>query len=203
MNAPNNKPSDASPSASQDRPQRLFFALWPGDSLRQQLVSRSKPLAQAVHGRSVPTENLHITLAFLGSVDAGQRVCVEDMAANVARNTAEDVACSPFALTLDRFGYWSRPRVLWFGASETPEPLRLLADSLSAGARECGLSLDARPYSPHLTLMRKVSRAPEKRDIEPISWSVDRFVLVNSVTVPQGVRYEVVREWLLRESAEC
>ena len=194
MSAPKTKSDDSSVFSSQYRPQRLFFALWPDDILRQQLVHRSKPLVQAAHGRPVPAENLHITLAFLGNVDARQRDCVECM--------AETIACSSFDLALDSFGHWSRPRVLWFGASETPEPLRLLTESLFAGARECGLSLDARAYSPHLTLMRKVSHAPKKRDIDPISWSVDRFVLVSSVAVPQGVRYEVVRKWPLRESAE-
>lgn len=191
-----------SDAASQDRPQRLFFALWPDDALRQQLVSRSKPLVQTTRGRPVPVERLHITLVFLGDIDASQRECVESMATGIAGNAAEDLAIPPFELTLDRFGYWSRPRVVWFGASDTPEPLALLVDRLAAGARQCGLSIDARPYRAHLTLMRKVSRAPEKTFVEPLPWPVSRFVLVRSVPVPQGVSYEVLREWPLRASAE-
>lgn len=191
MSTPKTKLSDSSVSSSQDRPQRLFFALWPDDSLRQQLVSRSKPLVQAVRGRPVPAEKLHITLAFLGNVDARQQACVERM--------AETIVCPSFELVLDHFGHWSRSRVLWLGSHKTPEPLALLADTLSAGARECGLSLDARPYRSHLTLMRKVSRAPENMPAEPLSWSVGRFVLVRSVFVSQGVSYEVVREWRLKD----
>lgn len=189
MNTPSTKGSGSPVAASQDRPQRLFFALWPDDAVRQQLASRSAPLVQAVHGRPVPVENLHITLVFLGNVDARQRACVEHMA---------DAIVSPaFELTFDHFGHWSRSRVLWFGSSETPEPLTLLVDRLSVGARGCGLSLDARPYRAHLTLMRKVSRAPEMMPVESLSWPISRFVLMRSVPQPHGVSYELLREWPL------
>jgi 2'-5' RNA ligase len=194
MNTPATEGRGSSIDAAQDRTQRLFFALWPEDALRQQLASRTQSLVQDVRGRPVAVENLHITLAFLGSVDAHQRACVERMA---------DAVISPaFEFTLDHFGHWSRSRVLWFGAEETPEPLVLLVDTLTAGARECGLSLDSRPYRAHLTLMRKVSRAPEMMPVEPLSWPVSRFVLMRSVFQPHGVSYEVLREWPLRASAE-
>lgn len=183
---------------SHNKPQRLFFALWPDNALRQQLVSRSRPLMETVRGRPLPDEKLHITLVFLGDTDARQRDCVETMATRVA----EEVACRPFELTLDRFGHWSRSRVLWFGSSETPEPLTLLVDRLSVGARECGFSLDARPFRAHLTLMRKVSRAPKEWPVAPLPWPVNGFALVRSVPVPQGVQYEVLREWPLRARAE-
>jgi 2'-5' RNA ligase len=194
-------PQDLNKDLSHNKPERLFFALWPDDALRQQLISRSKPLVETVRGRPVSDEKLHITLVFLGDTDTRQRDCLESMATRVA----EEFACLPFKLTLDRFGHWSRSRVLWFGSIETPEPLTLLVDRLSAGARECGLSLDARPYRAHLTLMRKVSRMPEKltaASLDPLSWPVNRFALVRSVPVPQGVYYEVLQEWRLRASAE-
>lgn len=191
-------PQDLDKDLSHNKPHRLFFALWPDDALRQQLVSRSRPLVETVRGRPLPDEKLHITLVFLGDTDARQRDCVESMATSVA----EEAACRPFELTLDRFGHWSRSRVLWFGCSETPEPLTTLVDRLSAGARECGLTLDTRPFRAHLTLMRKVSRAPKEWPAEPLPWPVNSFVLVRSVPVPQGVQYEVLREWPLRANAE-
>ena len=194
MSTPKINSDNFSECASQDRSQRLFFALWPDDTLRQQLVHRSRPLVQAAHGRPVPAENLHMTLAFLGNVNARQRDCVERM--------AETIACPSFDLALNCFGHWSRSQVLWFAPRETPEPLTRLVDVLAVGVRECGLSLDARPYRPHLTLARKVSSAPENKFVEPITWPVGHFVLVRSVPVPQGVAYEVVREWPLGEHSE-
>jgi len=185
---------DSFPGCSlQSKPWRLFFALWPDGSLRQQLVNRSKLLAQTVCGQLVLAESWHITLVFPGAVDARQRECIERMATSVIEQTDS----SPFELVLDRFGHWSRPQVAWLGAENSPGSLVRLVDNLSAGVRKCGLSLDTRPYRPHLTLMRKIVRVPENRPIEPLSWWVDCFVLVRSVSAPQGVFYEVLREWQL------
>ena len=197
---------------SRNKPQRLFFALWPDETLRQRLADHIKSLlnppfsslsqdlpreVQGVRGRPVPTDNLHITLAFLGDVDIDQQACIERMATEVV----EELACGPFELALDHIGHWSRSRVLWLGSAETPETLVRLADRLADGARECGLSMDTRPYRAHLTLMRKVARAPKQLPVEPLTWPVSGFVLVRSVPVPQGVNYEVLREWPLRASA--
>ncbi|MDT8385348.1 MAG: RNA 2',3'-cyclic phosphodiesterase [Gammaproteobacteria bacterium] len=197
MTRPPPNPPDPADSDPRDRPQRLFFALWPDGALRQRLADCGRPLLQAVQGRPVAMENLHITLVFLGDVDAQQQACLEGQATTFA----EGLACPPFELRLDQFGHWPRPRVLWLGAGETPAPLSLLVEQLSTGSRECGLSPETRPYRPHLTLMRKVTRVPVgllEAPFAPLSWPVSGFVLVRSVARPPGVTYEVLREWSLR-----
>lgn len=181
-------------SRSTEKSQRLFFALWPNDGLRQQLIACTQPVVQTIRGRPVPAQNLHITLAFLGNVDARQRACVERM--------AETLASPAFELRLDSIGHWSRSRVLWFAPANVPKALRQLADALVTGAQACGLSLEARAYRPHLTLMRKVLRAPEKITVEPVLWQAQSFVLVRSTPQPQGVLYQVLREWPLRARVE-
>ena len=177
----------------QEKKQRLFFALWPDKALRAQLVRRSKSLMKAARGRPVPADNLHITLAFLGRVDARQRQCLEAM--------ADAIRCPPFELTLDCAGHWSRSRVLWWAPSVCPDVLSLLAAALHTGATECGLSLDDRPYRPHLSLMRKVSRGPDAMAVDPLRWAASHFALVRSVPIPEGVRYQVLREWPLAGGA--
>lgn len=197
MNRPVPKPPDPANGDPRDRPQRLFFALWPEDVLRQRLADCGRPLMEVVQGRPVATENLHITLVFLGDVDVRQRACLEGVAATIAAG----LAGPPFDLRLDQFGHWPRPRVLWLGARETPVPLSLLVERLAAAARECGLSSDTRPYRPHLTLMRKVARVPDGllgEPFVPLTWSISGFALVRSVARPPGVAYEVLREWSLR-----
>jgi len=180
------------PERKHDLPaERLFFALWPDDTLRQQLTQCCDMLAAPGDGRLVAAENLHLTLAFLGRTDARQRACVEAV--------ADAIQCPPFELQLNRSGYWPRPRVLWIAPAEMPEALTSLATVLHTGAEDCGLKLDSRPYRAHITLMRKLARPPQNTRCPPLSWAVDRFVLVRSSTLPQGVKYEVVREWVLGE----
>lgn len=171
--------------------ERLFFALWPGDALREQLVQHRDLLISAPGGRLLPRENLHLTLAFLGQTDAGQRARVEAVAA--------DLEISPFRLRLDRFGYWPRPKVLWIAPAQMPAALTDLAAALHAGAGSCGLRLDTRPYQAHVTLARQLPQPPSGGDCPALDWAVDRFVLVRSSTLSQGVRYDVVGEWGLGE----
>ena len=78
----------------------------------------------------MPSENLHITLVFMGSVDASARIYAEAVADDLRAVSAE--------LCLDQLGYWPGPQVLWLGASTVPpetsstssvtmiEPLRVM-----------------------------------------------------------------------------
>ena len=174
---------------SAPKTERLFFALWPSDAVRQALRRHCKALLRHSGGRPVAPENWHITLAFLGTVEVTQRACAEQVAAGIH--------LPPFALRLDHVGHWARPQVLWIGASDTPDTLRSLADRLAQGSRDCGLALDKRPFVNHLTLKRKVDRPPAKLDIKPVDWAVTDFVLVRSRTLPEGVQYTVVNRWPL------
>jgi len=169
--------------------QRLFFALWPDEAMRQQIKRSSKTLLRHGGGRPVNPENIHFTLAFLGNIDDQQRECVEQV--------ANQVHLSPFEFTIDVAGHWSKPRVLWIGPGEMPEVLVTLASELRDGAIACGIEMDMRPYRAHMTLMRKVARAREDMSIHPFAWKAHSFVLVKSVTHQEGVKYEVIREWSL------
>lgn len=167
--------------------QRLFFALWPDEALREALAPLQR-LKGECGGRAVPTPNVHITLNFLGNVDADTRDCLEQ--------ATSDIVVPRFELTLDRFGYWPRPRVVWLGSSETPQPLTDLVAELNNVVEGCGLQPERRPYHAHLTLLRKARQAPTEQP-PVLPWQVNEFVLVESVSVAGGVEYRVLRRWPL------
>lgn len=169
--------------------QRLFFALWPDDTLRRQLAGLAEDIGSRVTGRIVAEDNLHITLVFLGALNSARRQCAEEVAAAIR--------CERFTLTLDRTGYWSTPRILWAGSMQTPEALQSLVSALQTGLANCGIPLETRPYQPHLTLMRKVVRRPAAAAIGPMDWRVQRFCLVESVSGSKGVSYRVLASWCL------
>jgi RNA 2',3'-cyclic 3'-phosphodiesterase len=135
----------------------------------------------------VPSENLHITLVFMGSVDASARIGAEAVADELRTVSAE--------LRLDQLGYWPGPRVLWLGASTVPPELRHLQILLQEGIARAGMELDDRPFKPHMTLMRKVSPAPRLPTLEPIVWQVKHFALIESVTHSVGAVYRVLKIW--------
>ena len=174
--------------AEQER-QRLFFALWPDEALRSKLADY-QPLLKGCGGRLVVLENLHITLAFLGSVDSTTRACLED---------AADVIATPtFTLQMDELGFWRRPQVVWLSARETPPPLLALVAALKQAMIGCGLEPESRPFQAHLTLMRKAWRAPLELNPPAMDWPVADFALVASDIRSEGVRYEVLRRWPLK-----
>src|SRR5690606_10650260 len=48
---------------------RVFYALWPDEETRASLARATRHAVRRCGGRPIRRENLHITLAFLGSVD--------------------------------------------------------------------------------------------------------------------------------------
>lgn len=170
--------------------QRLFFALWPDEEVRGQLAIYP-PRLRGCGGRVVAVDNLHITLAFLGSVDEATRCCLEE--------AADAIQLPPFTLELDQLGFWRRPHVVWLGAEKTPESLLDLAELLKKAMIGCDLEPDERPFQAHMTLMRKARRPPAAEDpVQPFSWHIRDFALVLSETLPEGVRYRVLRRWGLK-----
>ncbi len=86
---------------------RLFFALWPDEGVRAQLAHWARELHAVCGGRPMRAENLHVTLAFLGSVEDGRVAEVERVAGEVAPRVV--------SLILDQPGYWKHNRIAWAG----------------------------------------------------------------------------------------
>lgn len=171
---------------SAGRNRRLFLALWPDPELRGVLGDLKRRLEPDVRGRAVATENLHVTLKFLGAVPGSGFPGVA--------SACRSLPFEPFELTLDRLGYFPAPRVVWIGASETPEPLRALAEGIESTFEAAGFQRERRRFHAHCTLFRKASRRPEV-EITPISWPVSGWALVESQTRPDGPIYTVLERF--------
>ena len=174
---------------------RLFFALWPDDEVRAKLWTLSRSLGEISHhgGRAVDIDNLHLTLAGLGSVDQEMHRCAEQAAARVE--------ASPFEIILDCVGYWGRPRIQWAGCRQKPVALQRLVDALNRQLHGCGYSPEFREFAPHVTLRRKARPLPHQFAVDPIPWKARSFCLVQSVTRAQGPEYRVLKSWTLGEGS--
>lgn len=170
--------------------ERLFFALWPDEAVRDAIESQLPPMPKPA--RPVPRTNWHATLAFLGPTAPERRADYEA--------AAETVAARPFELTLDRFGYFHGSRILWLGAGTIPDRLAALNRDLEAQLAERGYSPDPRPFTVHLTLARKAPPPGDLPRVSPIAWRVGDFCLVRSELDRRGARYEVMRRFPLAGS---
>lgn len=176
-------PTPAAPSAAAAS-RRLFFALWPDAVVREGLVERRRPLESRFPKR-VPEHNLHLTLLFLGNQPAERLEDIEAAAAAIR---------SPgFELRLDRYGWFERARVVWLGGA-APEDGCGLAAALDQRMERLGLRFDQGPWTPHVTLFRKVDDGRTLPPVAPLVWSAREFALIESIP---SQPYQVLRTWSL------
>jgi 2'-5' RNA ligase len=142
---------------------RLFVAVDPDAPSRdaladvQQRVTRR--LASDTTLRWVRPEHLHLTLVFLGEI-------TESAAAAVIPAAGEPVAQAAFDLSFAGFGAFpprGAPRALWIGVTEGAASLIALQQEMAARMARLEIPLEARSFSPHLTLARWKSSRPSDR----------------------------------------
>lgn len=118
--------------------QRLFLALWPPSDVGRQLHRLSENLLR--HGeRSIPPQNIHLTLTFLGSVSATFRECAEQAAAAIR--------IEPFTLALEQMGCWPKSGTLWTSPRNFPVPLLRLVQALNKELAACGYAPEQWPFA--------------------------------------------------------
>jgi 2'-5' RNA ligase len=137
---------------------RYFLALLPAESARAALAAVPVPSG----ARTVAAQDLHLTLAFLGTLCERSEADVGD---------AMDGLESPGPVRLDHLQYWAGPRVLCAVASDTIA-LERLAASLRLRLQSADFVADAKAFHAHVTLARSVDLpdGPAVPLAEPICW---------------------------------
>ena len=164
---------------------RSFLACWPDKSIIQQLNRYADGIKEQVGGRVVKPENLHVTLAFLGDLLPAQISAVEDVCTPLPRS---------FELELDRLGFWKTKGIVWMGARTPDTEFNEFVENLRDRLRRLGFRIDNRPFTPHITLLRKVRKRP-RIPLEALDWVVNEYTLVASKLEQEGARYSVSKRW--------
>jgi 2'-5' RNA ligase len=174
---------------------RLFFALWPSAAERDALAIATGAAVAQVDGQAVPARNLHVTLAFLGSVPGRRFVDFVSIGGQCRFPRVW--------FQFDRLEYWAKPRVMVAMPAEIPAAGLEMVDWFWEKLTSLGLERESRPWRPHLTLVRKVRRPPPENlrlsprrvvSTDPAAWAL---ALVESTTHPSGARYKPLAEWAL------
>lgn len=167
--------------------QRLFFALWPDESLRDSIARRLPEWTAGIDGRLQRPDQWHVTLEFIGDVATERQVALHAAASRVPMR--------PAVIEFDRCEVWRKPQVSCLVASQTPPALVELVTGLRAALAAAGFTPDSRPFQPHVTLARKVRFARRDTVEPPLRWPAAGFALVRSLGDPAGSRYEPVQWW--------
>jgi 2'-5' RNA ligase len=169
---------------------RLFFALWPDQTLRARIAEAAIALRLDRSARPVQAENYHLTLAFVGEVAASQLSALQQ-----AAQRQRTVACD---IRLDAYDFWPDAQVAVAVARQPPSALTALAAQLH---RELGLPHPP-SYRMHVTLARKVTQAPVPQAMSPLDWRVRSFSLIRSDRDAARSVYTVVDTWPLLDKAQ-
>lgn len=173
---------------------RLFIAVNFSENTVAALARARDELRKLTRGKGSfpPDINLHLTLAFLGETAPGR--------AADALDAMRAAAGRPFELTFDRAGRFKRDGgdIWWAGGPEDPALLatqRRLARALD----ERGFILEARRFSPHVTLARRVPQGIERPALitTPVSEHVEALSLMQSELGRGAPRYTELERVLL------
>ena len=159
---------------------RLFAAIRLSPAAEDALVRAQEQLRRGGRGSFPRREMLHLTVAFLGEVahPAPAMAAVEAL-----RGTG------PFPMTVEGVGRFED--TWWAGVRENPA-LEALAMRLQADLRRRGVSLEKRPWRPHITLVRhyRPRGEPPVLTLPPVTMEVRGVVLLESLRREGRAVYE-------------
>lgn len=161
---------------------RLFIGLWPPDAVRREIAAWQSQWQWPPKANVVRPERLHVTLHFLGDVPQER---TRDLG-----YVLEPIRAQGFELHFDRYEMWPNG-VAVARPAHAPIQLRGLHARVGLALAQMGVTVEVRPYRPHVTLARRAEGAVPPAQPLDVHWSAqDGFVLVRAHGGARG--YEVI-----------
>lgn len=145
--------------------------------------------------KCINSDNAHITLAFLGSINESEIAKATAIVKLVSKKY------SNFFLNLKNIGFFPSvymPKIAWIGSDENLELLRL-QNELIKQLKLSGINIESKIFIPHLTIGRsdsqiknieKVRKLEEILKINPIK--VTSIDVMESISKKSGPQYKIV-----------
>jgi 2'-5' RNA ligase len=164
----------------------MFVALVPPDEAVEHLDAFLEVRRSAAAFRWASVEQLHITLAFLASVEERR---LDDLTERLARAATRRTTFETAIAGGGAFPNPARARVLWAGL-DLDEHGRTELDRLATGCRaaagRAGIAVDGQRFRPHVTLARIGQPTEASSWVRLLDgyagprWPADRIALVES-----------------------
>ena len=160
---------------------RLFAAIRLSSEMKKNITDVQIAFRKrGIGGNYTPSENMHITLAFIGDYDDPDHV-LEAM---------ESVRFNEFDIKLDRIG--SFDQLFWAGLAENSE-LERLARNLRHAFADAGIPFDRKKFKAHITFLRKPEGFSAEKisgvTVKPAEMTVSAVSLMSSTRGRNGMIY--------------
>jgi len=157
---------------------RLMYLLYPDAATAERIAAEARRLRAALglDGQPLPTDRFHVTLHHLGDY-----VGLPSDMVRKGRDAGAALAASRFEVVFDRaMSFANRPgnNPLTLRGGDGVQALIAFQARLGLEMARVGLKPD-KGFVPHVTLLYDGQVAPDQ-PIDPIGWTVDRVVLVQS-----------------------
>ncbi len=186
---------------------RLFVALPLPEQAVEQLALTQRTVAEMarlseIRLRLTRSDQLHLTLAFLGEVLATQVQSIIDATRDVAKSHS---SCQLVPGELVAFPSRRKARVVAVSFEDRSGTLARLATSLHSRLRECGCTLESRPFRAHVTLARlpfagKIELDKMGGDLPTAPISCGKIRVFQSILSARGSEYRVLGWAELKDS---
>jgi 2'-5' RNA ligase len=158
---------------------------------RDELKRRAE--GSPIRARFLGDDALHVTLCFLGSIE-------RDALRDFERVLRESARVPAFTARFSKLGAFSSPKRASVVVAELSDPegrLTEVAESVSRGAEQLGVSPAKRPFRAHVTLARLAYPSDVRgwisgSKLEPAEASFAEVRLYESLLHPSGARYSVL-----------
>jgi 2'-5' RNA ligase len=189
---------------------RAFIAIELPEEIRVALSQLQEQLKKAgADVKWVKPQNIHLTLKFLGEIDAASSSKISRILQDITRDK------NSFQLRISSIGAFPKinsPRVLWLGIDKGDSESKKIVKELEENIAKIGIPQENRPFSSHITIGR--TRSASNRDKlvqnlenlagnfgklkENLEFSVKKITFFKSTLTPSGPIYEVLKEALFQ-----
>ncbi|HDN97942.1 MAG TPA: RNA 2',3'-cyclic phosphodiesterase [bacterium] len=182
---------------------RLFIGIRISDEIKEKISSLERKIKEKLkEARIVPSENLHITLKFLGEVEKEKVGLIGDVIEDISSNFP------PFDMEVKGIGKFpekGKIRVLWVGA-DADDNLRNLNKIIEERMEKLSFPRENR-FKEHITIARFKSNPNNERLAEFLKkykesvWGkmkVENIEIIESILKPDGPVYKTLKSYKLR-----
>ena len=147
---------------------RLFIAIQLSDDMKSVLTGVMHDLKKAgARGNYSPSQNLHLTLAFLG----------ETKEVDPVKEALQKVSYKPFRLSLSEIGNFGD--LVWVGVKGN-QGLSALVKSVRGTLDAAGIAYDRDKFIPHITVIRKGAGTWRQVSVPKCEMMVKKISLMKS-----------------------